>query len=70
MLKTLVPEGLSFSSADKLVPEGRSFSSADKRRAEGASALPKARISSFAVAVALVVALAVIPTVASGVRPS
>jgi len=47
-------------------PEGQGFSPANNRRAEGATTLPKARLSSFAIAlavafaVALAVALAVV----------
>ena len=50
-----------------LEPEGQGFSPANKRRAEGATALPKARLSSFAVAVAVAVALAVALAVAAAV---
>ena len=42
---------------ETLNPEGQGFSPANKRRAEGATALPKARLSSFAVALAVAVAV-------------
>ena len=44
--------GTALNHANQLNPEGQGFSPANKRRAEGATALPKARLSSFAFVVA------------------
>ena len=47
-----------------LEPEGQGFSPANNRRAEGATALPKARLSSVAVALVVAVVVAVVVALA------